>query len=428
MDRLIVSGVLLPIIEEPIQEGVLLLDEEQILDWGSYKEVKRCYAEKNKNSKENRVLQEEDYSDSILLPGFVNAHTHLELGTVQNSISSPFSAWLKQVVSHRKNLQKENALEYRKQVRKLVQEGIQELWNSGVVALGEISSEYESYSILSKSLFWGRVFWEYIAPSPETMTERFLDWGEKFDSEAETTRIQKGISPHSPYTVCSEALQNILPLLQKKPWAIHIAESREEELFFKEAQGELLEWILQFKGEKPSPKGLSPLSYLHHHTGLPNRPLLIHLNTVDLSDVSILEKKQPFVVHCPRSHEYFDHPPFPMKMLLENGISISIGTDSLSSNSNLNFFEELRCLKNKFPFLAEKQILYMATENGARALKLPMGIGRIQKNSVYSLLAIRTSPESFRDPYSAILNHSDRVSHIYSQNASKSSSQDNSVV
>jgi cytosine/adenosine deaminase-related metal-dependent hydrolase len=123
--------------------------------------------------------------------------------------------------------------------------------------------------------------------------------------------------------------------------------------------------------------------------------LAIHVNCLARGDATLLAKNKTHVVHCPRSHDYFKHPPFERARLAGVGVNIALGTDSLATtrkigrqNPELDMFAEMRALAEADQRLSPEEILRMATVNGARALGLAGKIGELAKGSFADLIAL----------------------------------------
>jgi cytosine/adenosine deaminase-related metal-dependent hydrolase len=121
------------------------------------------------------------------------------------------------------------------------------------------------------------------------------------------------------------------------------------------------------------------------------------------------------VVHCPRSHDYFRHPPFQRRRLADAGVNICLGTDSLATvrlggkpKPELNLFEEMRTLADREPGLSPAEILPLATVNGARALGRAGQIGELSENALADMIAIPCSGKS-ADIHGAVLHHTGNV-------------------
>jgi len=106
------------------------------------------------------------------------------------------------------------------------------------------------------------------------------------------------------------------------------------------------------------------------------------------ADIELLKRTASSVVHCPRSHEYFQHSPFQFDKLRDIGLNICLGTDSLASNDDLSLFAEMRAFQKKFSHVAPERILEMTTTNPARALRQQSALGKIRAGFVADLIAL----------------------------------------
>ena len=197
---------------------------------------------------------------------------------------------------------------------------------------------------------------------------------------------------------------------------IHVAESAQEFEMFMRARGEMFNWM-QRNARDMSDCGLgSPVKHLARHKMLGKNLLAIHVNCLARGDAALLGQHRVHVVHCPRSHDYFRHPPFLRQRLARAGVNICLGTDSLATvrktrkqNPELNLFEEMRELAASDPKLPPAEILRLATVNGARALGRAGQIGELSKNALADLIAIPASAKT-SDACEAVLGHVGDVS------------------
>jgi cytosine/adenosine deaminase-related metal-dependent hydrolase len=160
----------------------------------------------------------------------------------------------------------------------------------------------------------------------------------------------------------------------------------------------------------------SPVRHLARNKMLGENLLAVHVNALARGDATLLGKHRVNVVHCPRSHYYFCHPPFLRQRLARAGVNICIGTDSLATvrktrkeNPELSMFEEMRELAANDPKLPPAEILRMATVNGARALGRVGQIGELSKNALADLIAIPARAK-INDACEAVLGHVGDVS------------------
>ncbi len=402
MMRLVLAKYLLPINERPIKGGCLVLDKDKVIALGNYADLKREYPD----------APIDDLSQYIILPGFVNCHTHLELSPLKNKIEwkGSFANWIKEVGKLKRELSEELIIQG-------VQEAIQDLWESGVVAVGEISSEYLSYQSLAQSSLHGKVYWEYISLRSEDLNSRFSVLKDSMREDIQANSIMGvGISPHSSYTLSHDAWQKVNQYIQEKdyPTAIHVGESIEEQEFFANRRGSLFQFINGISQVPEEVYHTTPLSYLHSKGYLIKDNVIIHMNIMDDRDVQILKNLNLSVIHCPLSHDYFNHPPFKLDTLMDQGVNIALGSDSLASNHTLDFFEELRRMVRNYPDLSMERLIRMATLSGAQALRLKEGFGEINAGQPYGLIGIR-HPDPVTNPYETVIYNESPVIHLMSQ-------------
>jgi cytosine/adenosine deaminase-related metal-dependent hydrolase len=219
---------------------------------------------------------------------------------------------------------------------------------------------------------------------------------EKMDSLSHP-RCSASLSPHAPYSTLPGLLRLSAETARERGrrLCIHVAESEPEFEMFMHARGEMFHW-LQRNDRDQSDCGLgSPVKHLARNQVLGENLLAIHVNALAHGDTALLRKHHVHVVHCPRSHDYFRHPPFQRRQLADAGVNVCLGTDSLATvrktgkhNLELNLFEEMRALAAREPGLSPVKILRMATINGARALGLTGQIGELAEDSLADLIAI----------------------------------------
>jgi cytosine/adenosine deaminase-related metal-dependent hydrolase len=201
----------------------------------------------------------------------------------------------------------------------------------------------------------------------------------------------QGLAPHAPFTasldlyrLCQETgRQHDLPL------STHLAESREEMSMFRDATGPLYDFMEEIGRDMRDCGQGTSLAHLMRHAALDERWLIVHLNELTESDFDLLAGAATkfHIVHCPRSHSYFKHSPFPFQKLGALGFNICLGTDSLASNDDLSLFAEMRELQLNYPAFSPEKILGMVTVNAARALDQSL-LGRIKKGFRVDMIAL----------------------------------------
>jgi cytosine/adenosine deaminase-related metal-dependent hydrolase len=171
----------------------------------------------------------------------------------------------------------------------------------------------------------------------------------------------------------------------------HVGESREEYDMFAGNRGPLYEFLAMLGRPMTDCGATSPLRHLINNRLIDEDCILAHLNELDNRDLELLADSRwrtLHVVHCPKSHRFLHHRRFPMEALLERGLNVCLGTDSLASNDSLNLFSEMRTARKNYPTLAAQDLLEMVTVRPARALKMERDLGRIASGYLADLIAI----------------------------------------
>jgi cytosine/adenosine deaminase-related metal-dependent hydrolase len=312
-----------------------------------------------------------DWSDCLILPGFVNAHCHLSLSGLQGKVARQerFVDWIESVV-------KESAvLSWSDRVDALHHEA-QTLIESGVTALGDYFShpellvEYQALPFRQVLFLETFGFQSSVAGEKTRSVENLL---QEHPAGARSS-IRLAIAPHAPYSVSSRLFKELKKLADKQGchYSCHVAEVEEEIRFLSEGEGDFLELLKKREVYDSSwqPPGVSPARYLEQLDVLRDM-VVIHLNHLDKTDLSRLAENNASAVFCPGSTCWFGRKTWmPVKEMLDRGISVGLGTDSLASNDSLNFFDEIRLSEEMLPELHRSEILWLATVGGSQALNI----------------------------------------------------------
>ena len=389
MERiLITSETVLPVSSQPINKGAVFIVDGKIRDIGEALSLKKKY----------KSIKPFELGNGILLPGFISAHTHLELGWIKNRIGkfSGFIGWLEQIIRAKMQMIK------REEIEKSVEDGINELLESGVTTVGEISSyggldkpllkRSGLRTILFLELFdWHGDFWEIFS----------FEKNETFDERP---------FPHAPYSCSPDFLRKLLKFCDEKkiPMGIHLAESPDEVKFLKGQKNGFEKKIFPMIGKEPflREKVISPFQYLNRLKFFEKTQVsAIHMVHVLPEEIEEINKCDLGIVLCPRSNFFLKVGVPPVKHYA-NLKRIGIGMDGLSSNLNLDFFEELRFFYLTFAkSLGEKATfftIYVATLGGAKALFLENIIGSIEKGKEADLIFLDSENVSL-DPYLSVI-------------------------
>jgi cytosine/adenosine deaminase-related metal-dependent hydrolase len=211
-----------------------------------------------------------------------------------------------------------------------------------------------------------------------------------------SARGAAGLSPHALYSTTPELLRQTAVLARRRRWRLttHLAESASEHEMFAGRRGPMFDW-LKPQRDMSDCQGRSPVQQARRCGLLGENFLAVHANYLDDADVAALAQSGSSVVHCPQSHAYFGHAPFPFHKLREAGVNVCLGTDSLASvlatsraKPELNMFAEMRAFAAAHPGASPETIVRMATRNGARALGWEKRVGGLFEQGLADMIAL----------------------------------------
>jgi len=324
-------------------------------------------------------LETEDFGCAIILPGLVNAHTHLELSNCACDSPAPasFTDWILTVRSRMKLDESDPA----GAIIPATRNGVAQCIRFGVTSVGDISHFCEiTRPILRDSPLRAVSFGEVLGLAK--LRHRFesrLDAAS--DQSLQSARLTIGLSPHAPYTVDLEGYKACLALAEKRhfPLATHLAETSDEADFLRDHSGRFrtLWEKLGLWDDPVEPPWDSPLKFADAIGLLKYPTLLAHVNYCDDSDLSLLSAGNSSVVYCPRTHRYFGHPPHRFAEMTSRRVNVAVGTDSCASSPDLNLLDDLRVIRETTPDFQASSLWEMATIRGAKALSLDTQIGTL---------------------------------------------------
>ncbi len=337
-----------------------------------------CRVEPWRGAKRDPEIEVIDWGSAVIMPGLVNTHTHLELTRLHGQISalSSFTGWLSQVIEKRRDWTRED---YAQSVR----HGAEMALASGTTLVGDISAGGASATALIGESLRKVVFEEILGLAPSKAQSALAALEDRFASLEPTPLLTQGVSPHAPYSVSPDLYRGAAELAHSKamPLATHLAETNAEIQLLDSGTGEYRDFLtrLGVLPEDWKPPGLAPVPYLESLSVLDHSPLLIHCNYLDAESIARILSRRCSVVYCPRSHAFFGHQAHPVRELLNAGVNVALGTDSLASNDSLSMLDEIRYLYRTRKDLKSDEILRMATLNGAAALRFGGVLGRLRR-------------------------------------------------
>ncbi|HUO58831.1 MAG TPA: amidohydrolase family protein [bacterium] len=364
---------------QPLEDGFVMIQGNRIVQVGKRKDLYFLPSV--------RML---DLGDTILLPGLINAHCHLDFTALKGKVSyrGVFIDWLKRMGQGSRGTTPAG-------FRQSVARGIRESLTQGTTTICDIATSWESWGLLRRSGMRSFVFvelFDLVEKNSKDYWERFLDrLQEAVRTMPPTPLFRWGLSPHTPFTVSKELLRWVTRYLDSHRdllTTIHVGESREEARLFKSGKGPLAKTVERLNPSWVMPHNTTPTQYLNGFGWLPKLDLGVHLNAVNSRDMRLLAKNRITVVHCPGSHHFFKHLPFRYKELRRHRVSVCLGTDSLASNQSLSMFREMRLFQKENPEVPAVEILSMVTVKPAQALGMGGQLGQIKPGFLGDLIGV----------------------------------------
>lgn len=396
------AKAVLPLTAPPILDGAVFVVGRRIHRVARWQDVRRQIREKAV-----------DLGEVILLPGLVNAHCHLDYTDMAGQLPPPkaFPDWIAAITAAK------TGWGYSEYARSWLN-GAHQLLKFGVTTVGDIEAMPdllpEVWHATPLRVF---SFLEMTGIKARRDPKDILREAVTTIDSLHHARNRAWLSPHAPYSTLPELLHRTARLARKRRWrvSIHVAESQEEFDMFQHARGTMYDWLKRNARNAEDCGRGSPVAHLARQQLLGENVLAIHVNCLARGDASLLAKNKTTVVHCPRSHHYFQHPPFQRARLASAGVNLCLGTDSLATMRKtgkalpeLNLFAEMRALADRDPAVAPGELLDMVTVNGARALGLAGKIGQLSVGALADLIAIPWTAAA-PDPVRALLCHTGTV-------------------
>ena len=375
MIKLYCASWVLPIASAPIFDGAIAVDEDRIVAVDRAAVLQTQYPE----------AAVRDFSNSAIIPGLINAHSHLELTAMRGFLEKEegdFFAWLRKLTVARLERMTEDDLYVS------AAWGACEAARAGVTCFADASdSGATTMRALVDTGLRGVIFQESFGPDPRLVQENFEKLQQKVARlrEMETPLVKFGVSPHAPYTVCGPQLEMIsrFAIEDELPLMMHAGETDMEVEFLRDGCGPFGDG-LRSRGIAWQAPNVTPIQHLERHGVLATKPLLAHCIKVDDADIDLIAESQSSIAHCPKSNAKLGHGVAPFANFLKRSIAVGLGSDSMASNNNCDLLEESRfagmmARAKDQSFISASQLLETATAGGARAVGLQNQIGELKE-------------------------------------------------
>jgi len=336
-----------------------------------------------------------DLGEVVLMPGLVNAHTHLELSYLRDEVppAPEFVTWIRDVMAARRRRPDPQSPE----ILASIDRALAEASACGTAIVGDISNTLASFAPLTRSALAAVVFYELIRFNVAD-AQGFVDtaW-EELNRLVPTDRVRASLAAHAPYSVAPLVFRAIRKAIDRDPFApssVHLAESIEELEFIRSGGGPWRRLLEDLGVWDPAwvPPGGSPVQFLDESGFLDARVLAVHGVQMTADDLERLAARGATVVTCPRSNGHTGAGAPPIADFYESGVRVAVGTDSLASSPDLNVFAELATMRALAPDVPATALLDSATRQGARALGFDGDYGTIEPGKLARLIAVEIPP------------------------------------
>ena len=380
---------ILPVASPPIANGALVVDDAgRIVFLGERGQMPVG-------------TDETHFESSVIMPGLVNAHTHLEFSDLEAPLGKPvmeFTQWIGEVIKFRFGSERVAKSE-------AIQMGLEQSARHGVAAIGEIATapvvleDYKSALPCPAALC---VFFEQLGSDDAVVEQKIAELEQFFSHAKEVSPVQQfvaAVSPHAPYSVGDKLLDGLVATsIQKRAVvAMHVAETLAEREFVETKTGPFLEMLQSMGVWRPDAYGnYDSIEGILAKLSECESSLIVHGNYLNGRELDFIaaNRERMSIVFCPRTHAYFDHARYPLEEMLERGINVAVGTDSRASNPDLNLGQELVEIRRRHPEVAPEAILKMGTTGGANALGLDESFGSLSQGQMAHFCCRQTADAS----------------------------------
>lgn len=392
------ARAVLPVSQPPIENGAIRISGNRIAEVGPWKD----FAPNNGDE----VI---DLGETILLPGLINAHCHLDYTDMSGRMppQKSFTDWIKlMLIAKAEWNYSEFAESWLHGARMLLRTG-----TTTVV-------DFEAVPELLPDAWSATPLRMFSLLEMTGVKSRRDPRGILQDNLAHIVRLpggrcRPGLAPHAPYSTIPELLRLAAETARQRHWplSIHIAESAQEFEMFTRRRGVMFDWLRRNERDMSDCGHGSPLKQADRCCVLNENCLAVHVNYLAKGDAKLLAERKASVVHCPRSHFYFGHQKFPFSTLARAKVNVCLGTDSLATvyktrrqAVELSMFDEMQAFASAYPKISAEKILRMATVNGAHALGMAGKAGELSEKAFADIIAIPFKGKT-KNAYDAVINH-----------------------
>jgi cytosine/adenosine deaminase-related metal-dependent hydrolase len=378
---------------EPIADGVVAVDGEGVIaDVGAASEARF------EGAPAERVR-------GLVMPGLVNAHTHVELSALRGRVpgGGGFLPWVERLIGARVELDEGDEAE-------AIESAVAGMRAGGTAAVGEVTNGLGAVGALARAGIAGCIFHEVFGQDLARLRDRVRGLEAELHERVPvwpSEDLSYAPAPHTLYTLHLEVVGMIIAESRRRGrrTSLHLLEHPAERRAIERGEGPVIEWLGARSRVEPAaldwPK--RPLLDVAAELGaLSPDVVLVHLTEARPDELARVAAAGSPVVLCPRSNLFIEAKLPPLLAVREAGVEPALGTDSLASNASLDVLAEAKALRDRFPGVPARELVQMATWNGARALGLPRH-GRLAPGARPGVLAVEGDVGREGDPCAWLL-------------------------
>lgn len=326
-----------------------------------------------------------DLGHVAILPGLVNAHTHLELSWMRHQVPPGVSMpeWAARLMALRRTVSAEPPVP--------IVDAVRDVRAFGTSLVGDVTNSLAAYEPLLDSDLAGAIFRElfgFNSPAPGDLVAAARA---QLEALMPVAWLRPSVVPHAPYSVSPELFRAIAAASGDRAISVHLGESAEEVQFLRDGTGAWRELLGQLDVWRDDwqPPACGPVEYLDRLGLVGPHLLAVHGTQFTEEELGRLARAGATVVTCPRSNRWTGAGAPPIERFYASGVRVAIGTDSLASVEDLNVFAELAEVRRLAPGVPAARLLDSATRAGAAALGFSADYGTIAPGKLADLLAVR---------------------------------------
>lgn len=376
----------------PIKNGSIIIDDN-----GKILKVENPDNPSLKGTDENYENLPVEKLSGIICPGFINTHSHLELSHLKGKIKQ--GEGLIEFIKNVQQLRKADDSE----VLEAAAQAEEEMLENGIVAVGDVCNSAITAKIKTKSQLYYHNFVEVYGFDPKNAETVFNN---ALEIKEQLSPLVTSITPHAAYSVSKELFKLIRKEAEKNNslLSIHNQESDEENKLYRYKQGKFLDFYAELGIDISyfKPQARNSLQSIVPLFSNQQEVLMVHNTYTSMKDVYFTRRFDRKIswCFCPAANLYIENALPKINIFDHHGFNITLGTDSLASNNELNMLKEMSVLQQHFPFLELDNLVQWATINGAKVLGIDHEMGTLEVgktpgiNLITGLDRLKITPES----------------------------------